>query len=207
MPRTSQRTVFFVSDRTGITAEMLGNSLLSQFEDLSFPRQTIPFVDSPEKIDEILRRIDENAAARGPPPAGVQLDRRRGDERAARREANALMLDLFQVFIAAAGVGARRQVVARGRPLARHRQQPRVFRAHGSDQFHAGARRRRDDARSRQGAGDPDRRLALRQDAYRALSRAAVRHTRRELSADARRFRRQQAARLDRCRIATSCSA
>ena len=94
-----RRTVFFVSDRTGITAEMLGNSLLSQFEGLSFLRQTIPFVDTPEKIDEILRRIDENAAAEGRRPLvfssivddtmSAQLGR-----------ANALVLDLFQVFIA-----------------------------------------------------------------------------------------------------------
>jgi len=94
-----RRTVFFVSDRTGITAEMLGNSLLSQFEGLSFHRQTIPFVDTPEKIDEILRSIDENAAAEGRRPLvfssivddtmSAQLGR-----------ANALVLDLFQVFIA-----------------------------------------------------------------------------------------------------------
>ena len=94
-----RRTVFFVSDRTGITAEMLGNSLLSQFEGLSFHRQTIPFVDTPEKIDEILRRIDENTAAEGRRPLvfssivddamSAQLGR-----------ANALVLDLFQVFIA-----------------------------------------------------------------------------------------------------------
>jgi regulator of PEP synthase PpsR (kinase-PPPase family) len=94
-----RRTVFFVSDRTGITAEMLGNSLLSQFEGLSFHRQTIPFVDTPEKIDEILHRIDENAAAEGRRPLvfssivddamSAQLGR-----------ANALVLDLFQVFIA-----------------------------------------------------------------------------------------------------------
>ncbi|MEP6996019.1 MAG: pyruvate, water dikinase regulatory protein [Betaproteobacteria bacterium] len=94
-----RRTVFFVSDRTGITAEMLGNSLLSQFEGLSFLRQTIPFVDTPEKIDEILRRIDANAAAEGRRPLvfssivddtmSAQLGR-----------ANALVLDLFQVFIA-----------------------------------------------------------------------------------------------------------
>jgi [pyruvate, water dikinase]-phosphate phosphotransferase / [pyruvate, water dikinase] kinase len=94
-----RRTVFFVSDRTGITAEMLGNSLLSQFEGLSFHRQTIPFVDTPEKIGEILRRIDENAAAEGRRPLvfssivddtmSAQLGR-----------ANVLVLDLVQVFIA-----------------------------------------------------------------------------------------------------------
>ena len=41
-----RRTVFFLSDRTGITAEMLGNSLLTQFDDIRFHRVTIPFVDS-----------------------------------------------------------------------------------------------------------------------------------------------------------------
>jgi [pyruvate, water dikinase]-phosphate phosphotransferase / [pyruvate, water dikinase] kinase len=93
------RTVFFVSDRTGITAEMLGNSLLSQFEGLNFQRRTIPFVDTPEKIDDVLRRIDETAAAEGRRPLvfssivdeimSAQLGR-----------ANAMVLDLFQVFIA-----------------------------------------------------------------------------------------------------------
>ena len=58
-----RRTVFFVSDRTGITAEMLGNSLLSQFEDIRFDRETLPFVDTPDKIDEVVRRI--NARAQG----------------------------------------------------------------------------------------------------------------------------------------------
>ena len=33
MPERGKRTVFFLSDRTGITAEMLGNSLLTQFEE------------------------------------------------------------------------------------------------------------------------------------------------------------------------------
>jgi [pyruvate, water dikinase]-phosphate phosphotransferase / [pyruvate, water dikinase] kinase len=95
----AQRTVFFVSDRTGITAEMLGNSLLSQFEGLNFQRRTIPFVDTPDKIDDVLRRIDETAAAEGRRPLvfssivdevmSAQLGR-----------ANAMVLDLFQVFIA-----------------------------------------------------------------------------------------------------------
>src|SRR3981081_1859284 len=93
------RTVFFVSDRTGITAEMLGNSLLSQFEGLNFQRRTIPFVYTPEKLDDVLRRIDETAAAEGRRPLvfssivdevmSAQLGR-----------ADAMVLDLFQVFIA-----------------------------------------------------------------------------------------------------------
>ena len=47
MPK--KRKVFFLSDRTGITAETLGNSLLSQFDDIDFQRTTLPFINSPEK--------------------------------------------------------------------------------------------------------------------------------------------------------------
>ena len=53
---SNRRTVFFISDRTGITAEVLGNSLLSQFEGIEFQRLTIPFVDSVEKIDGVIRK-------------------------------------------------------------------------------------------------------------------------------------------------------
>ena len=34
-------TAFFVSDRTGITAEMLGHSLLTQFDDVKFTEITV----------------------------------------------------------------------------------------------------------------------------------------------------------------------
>ena len=44
-----RRTVFFVSDGTGITAQMLGHSLLTQFEGVDFKQVTLPFIDSAEK--------------------------------------------------------------------------------------------------------------------------------------------------------------
>jgi [pyruvate, water dikinase]-phosphate phosphotransferase / [pyruvate, water dikinase] kinase len=95
----AHRTVFFVSDRTGITAEVLGNSLLSQFDEFDFQRRTIPFVDTPERIAEVVDTINQTAATEGSrplvfssivdEPMSVQLG-----------QANALFLDLFQVFIA-----------------------------------------------------------------------------------------------------------
>jgi len=97
---SNRRTVFFVSDRTGITAEMLGNSLLSQFEDFQFQRLTIPFVDSPEKVTEVIRQINQTGATEGKPPIVFSSV---VDEQASemiRREAHALTLDLFQIFIA-----------------------------------------------------------------------------------------------------------
>ena len=43
------RPVFFVSDRTGITAENLGHALLTQFSSIKFSHHSIPFIDSEEK--------------------------------------------------------------------------------------------------------------------------------------------------------------
>lgn len=97
---TARRTVFFISDRTGITAEMLGNSLLTQFDEFQFHRITIPFVDSPEKAAEALRQVNATAAAEERRPIVVSslVDEVMSEQ--IRREANALTLDLFQVFIA-----------------------------------------------------------------------------------------------------------
>jgi regulator of PEP synthase PpsR (kinase-PPPase family) len=95
----NRRTVFFVSDRTGITAEMLGNSMLVQFEQFQFNRITIPFVDSKEKVEDVIRQINAVAEREGQRPIVFTSI---VDEDAAehvRSEANALTLDVFQVFI------------------------------------------------------------------------------------------------------------
>jgi hypothetical protein len=51
--------VFFISDRTGITVEGLGSSLLSQFGDFDFQRVTLPFVDTVEKAREIVEQVNQ----------------------------------------------------------------------------------------------------------------------------------------------------
>jgi hypothetical protein len=96
----NRRTVFFISDRTGITAEMLGNSLLSQFEDFQFERQTVPFVDSPEKIEAVIRQVNETAARDGRRPIVFSSVVEQAASAAIHARADALTLDLFQIFIA-----------------------------------------------------------------------------------------------------------
>lgn len=93
-----KRTVFFVSDRTGITAEMLGQSLLSQFDALNAERQALPFVDSVEKAHTAVETINLAARSEGQRPlvfSTVVADA----PRAVLRGANALVLDFFEVFI------------------------------------------------------------------------------------------------------------
>ena len=95
----NRRTVFFLSDRTGITAEMLGNSLLTQFEDFVFHRVTIPFVDSPEKVGDAIRQVNATAEREERRPIVISSVVDEDMSETIRREANALTLDLFQVFI------------------------------------------------------------------------------------------------------------
>jgi regulator of PEP synthase PpsR (kinase-PPPase family) len=54
-----RRTVFFLSDRTGITVELLGNSLLSQFDGFDFRRIHFPYLDSSAKLTEAIARIEQ----------------------------------------------------------------------------------------------------------------------------------------------------
>jgi regulator of PEP synthase PpsR (kinase-PPPase family) len=62
------RTAFFISDRTGITSESLGHSLLSQFESVKFNRIRLPFLDTVEKARDAVVQINEASAADGQRP-------------------------------------------------------------------------------------------------------------------------------------------
>jgi regulator of PEP synthase PpsR (kinase-PPPase family) len=64
---TSAPTGFFLSDSTGITAETLGNTLLTQFPAQHLERRTVPFITTVEQAQEVVAVIDQVAAA-GPLP-------------------------------------------------------------------------------------------------------------------------------------------
>lgn len=91
-----RRTVFFVSDGTGITAQMLGHSLLTQFEGLSFEQVTMPFIDSAEKAEECLARISAEKQNGQPIVFSTLVN---NDMRAVLRRADALFIDFFESFI------------------------------------------------------------------------------------------------------------
>ncbi|MGE5386353.1 MAG: pyruvate, water dikinase regulatory protein [Betaproteobacteria bacterium] len=63
-----KRTVFFVSDGTGLTAEALGHSLLTQFENFEFRQIRAPFIDTEEKARAVVTRINETGIADGQRP-------------------------------------------------------------------------------------------------------------------------------------------
>lgn len=53
----TKRTVYFVSESTGITAESLGDSLLSQFPDVEFTRHHRPFLSNIEQAQELANEF------------------------------------------------------------------------------------------------------------------------------------------------------
>jgi hypothetical protein len=93
---TQRRTVFFVSDGTGITAQMLGHSLLTQFEGVQFSQVTLPFVDSTEKAEECLARIGAEVDNGQPIVFSTLVN---SDVREVLRRSNALFIDFFESFI------------------------------------------------------------------------------------------------------------
>src|SRR5215204_6353871 len=61
------RTVFFVSDGTGITAETFGNAILAQFE--FKPRHVrLPFIDTVDKAHQVVRQVNHTAEVEGRRP-------------------------------------------------------------------------------------------------------------------------------------------
>ena len=93
-----RRTAYFISDRTGITAEMLGHSLLTQFEMVVFSEITLPFVDSIEKARITVKQINKQADKDGVRPLLFSTLVNQ-EISAVVATANALFLDCFDIFI------------------------------------------------------------------------------------------------------------
>jgi regulator of PEP synthase PpsR (kinase-PPPase family) len=63
----SNRTVFFISDGTGITAETFGNAILAQFETKA-RHVRLPFIDSVDKAHQAVRQINHAGVVDGKRP-------------------------------------------------------------------------------------------------------------------------------------------
>jgi regulator of PEP synthase PpsR (kinase-PPPase family) len=93
-----KRPIFIVSDGTGITAEMLGHSLLTQFEGIGFDQVTIPFVDTVEKAHALLARIADAGRSTAVRPI-VFSTLVNNDVRDVIRKADAFTLDFFEMAL------------------------------------------------------------------------------------------------------------
>lgn len=95
----NKRTVFFVSDSTGITAETFGHSLLSQFESIEFENIVLRYIDDLPKAEQACHQIEEVAKTEGQPPLvfSTLVDPKL---RHIIATSSGLWFDIFEAFIA-----------------------------------------------------------------------------------------------------------
>lgn len=93
------RQVFIISDGTGITAQNLGHSLMSQFENIEFNTTTIPYIDTIEKASETVNRINESFYLTGQSPL-VFATLLNPKIREVIYNSEGHIYDLFQAFLA-----------------------------------------------------------------------------------------------------------
>ena len=97
-----ERTVFFISDGTGITAGALGQ-LLAHFPETHFTQVRAPFTDSVAKIEDAKQRILMAGVSNGMRPV-VIMSLGNIEHRALLKQADAYYIDLFNTFIDPLGV-------------------------------------------------------------------------------------------------------
>ncbi|MES2105190.1 MAG: pyruvate, water dikinase regulatory protein [Pseudomonadota bacterium] len=97
-PPPTNRTVFFVSDGTGITAETFGHSVLTQF-DMKFKQVRLPFIDTLEKAHDAVRRINEAVTPDGKRPI-VFSTLVKTDLADVVFKSRGMHMDLIQTFVA-----------------------------------------------------------------------------------------------------------
>lgn len=94
----AERVVFFVSDQTGVTAETLGHSLITQFAGQQFRQMTLPFIDSEDKARDAVATIDRVAEDSTLVPI-VFSTMVQPDLREIVKESQGLHLDIFDAFL------------------------------------------------------------------------------------------------------------
>ena len=94
----NSRSVFIVSDRSGVTAETICHTLLSQFPGIDFTQSFLPFVDSVEKVNTVIDTINRAAKETGLRPLVFITF---AEDRYAEmlRNSDAEVFDLFNSFI------------------------------------------------------------------------------------------------------------
>ncbi len=92
------RTVFFISDGTGITAETFGNAILAQFE-MQARHVRLPFIDSVDKAYQVLRQINRTAQVEGKKPIVFTTLVNTEVLKVIQEGCQGMLLDMFSTFV------------------------------------------------------------------------------------------------------------
>lgn len=94
----SDRTVFFISDGTGITAETFGNAILAQF-DMKPRHVRLPFVDTADKAHQVVRQINHTAEIEGKKPIVFSTLVNMEVLKVIQAGCQGMLLDMFATFV------------------------------------------------------------------------------------------------------------
>jgi regulator of PEP synthase PpsR (kinase-PPPase family) len=92
------RTVYFVSDGTGITAETFGKAILAQFETRT-RHVRLPFVDTVDKAHQAVRQINHSAVVDGNRPIVFTTLANSEVLRVIEESSQGMLLDMFRTFV------------------------------------------------------------------------------------------------------------
>ena len=92
------RPVFFISDGTGLTAEGLGQALLSQFRSMQFEKITLPYIDTVDKAKKVVEEINQAGRHFGHQPIVFDTIVNQ-DVRDVLANADGFLVDIFQTFL------------------------------------------------------------------------------------------------------------
>ncbi len=92
------RTIFYVSDGTGITAETVGQALLTQFPGMEFTAVRLPFIESEAQAEHALSRIQAEVRPGAERPIVISSVVSSPIRRILDRT-DALLLDIFHPFV------------------------------------------------------------------------------------------------------------
>jgi regulator of PEP synthase PpsR (kinase-PPPase family) len=94
----TNRSVFFVSDGTGITAETFGNAILAQFE-FEYRHIRLPFIDSITKAHQTVQQINDCYEKEGLKPIVFTTLANEEVLDVVSRGCKGLILDMFSNFV------------------------------------------------------------------------------------------------------------
>jgi len=92
------RTVFFISDGTGITAETFGKAILAQFE-MKTRYIRLPFIDSADKAHQAVRQINHTAEIENKKPIVFTTLVNMEVLQVIRDGCKGMLLDMFGTFV------------------------------------------------------------------------------------------------------------
>ena len=92
------RSVFFVSDGTGITAETFGKAILAQFE-VRTRSVRLPFIDTVDKAHQAVRQINHAGAQDGQRPIVFSTLVNMEVLKVIQENCQGMLLDMFGTFV------------------------------------------------------------------------------------------------------------